>query len=191
MRIHRSRASTLVALTLLGGLAACGGDSNPAGPGAAPRPTPAPTPVTTTVRQGSFTGLLPNFLLPVVFSLSVGADLEAITDWTFATNDVDLILTRGNNPCDNGNNQVDFALCTVIASETSASAKPERLRLAGASAGTYTLYIGNVGPTTESLSYQILETHTPTAGNANTGVSSLTPPSELRVLRGRGWSAYK
>lgn len=186
MPLHLARrAACVVALVTLSGLGACGkrGGSSPTAP--APVPAP-PNPVTTTVREGSFTGLDPDFLLVVPFNLTVAGDLEAVADWTFASNDLDLFLTRGTNPCDNGNNQIDFDLCTILVAETGATTKPERLRAPGLTTGAYTLYIGNAGPDRESLSYLIMLTYTPRAG-APAGVSALRPTVEPFAVSGRPW----
>ncbi len=174
-----SVARALAALALLSALSACGGNSNPAGPGAAPRPTPAPTPVTTTVVENSFTGLEPDFVLSQTFTTTLSGDLQAVVDWTFASNDLDVLLVRGGgNPCLNPNDRIDFDICTVLVAASSTTTKPERLGMSGLSAGTYTLYIWNHGPSTESLSYQILLTFTPSASAPGAGVLSVPRLSE-------------
>lgn len=177
----RSSAIPMVAVALLV-LSGCG-DSSPSRPTPVPTPTPQPTPVTSTLRQGTFTGLEPNFLLSLPFNVGNIGDLSVQADWTFATNDLDLILTRGTNACANANNQVDFGLCTVVASETSVGPKPERMSVSGLPTGAYTLYIGNRGPERESLSYFVRLTFTPTAGAPDAGLSAVATPFEVGVAR--------
>lgn len=163
--------SLVVALTACGG-----GGSSPSAP-STPRPTPAPTPTTLVVRQNSFTGLDPDYLLVVPFTTTTRGDLEAVVDWTFATNDLDLILVAGTDPCSDGN-EVDFRTCTILVAQIDPTAKPERLRAPSLAAGTYTLYIGNHGPGEESLSYQILLTYTPgQAGTPAAGLSGHATPA--------------
>lgn len=177
----------IVAMPLLLALAGCGG-SNPSTPTPVATPTPRPTPVITTLRIGTFTGLEPDFLLALPFGVSVIGDLEATVDWTFAENDLDLILTRGNHACRTPDGFIDFRTCTVVTSATSLTNKPERLRLSGTPIGDYTLYVGNVGPGRESLSYQVLLTFTPSAGAApNTGLSAFGAPAPALERAARPW----
>ncbi len=158
-------AAVAVALT------GCGGGSSPSAP-STPRPTPAPTPTTIVVRQNSFTGLDPDFLLVVPFTTTTRGDLEAVADWTFATNNLDLVLVAGTNPCSTPDG-IDFSVCSILFAEVNPTTKPERLRAPSLAAGAYTLYIGNNGPGEESLSYQILLTYTPgQAGAPGPGLSS-------------------
>lgn len=163
---------TLAVLTLLA-LGGCGGGSSPSTPTPVPTPTPRPTPVTVTLVQNTFTGLEPNFLLSVPFVVTAIGDVEAMADWTFATNNLDLILTRGTHACRNADGRIDFRICTVVASETGDTNKPERLRVGALGTGNYTLYIGNAGTSRESLSYQISLTYTPSAAGPGAGVSAV------------------
>lgn len=186
MLLNRSFHAT-TALVLLSVLTACGGDSNPTGPGAAPRPTPAPTPVTTTLRQGTFTGLPSTWLLAVAFAPNFAGEVEAFVDWTFASNDVDLIVARGgSNPCRTSDGFIDFDICQVLATQAG-PAKPERMRIQLA-AGEYTLYIRNGGASEESLSYRILLTYTPSITGlpgASAGLASISRLSEPLAFRAR------
>lgn len=163
-----TEAVAALALLVLPG---CGG-SNPSTPTPVPTPTPRPTPVTVTLRQGTLTGLEPNFLLSVPFVVTAIGDVDAMADWTFAANNLDLILTRGTNACRNADSRVDFRICTVVASEFGTS-KPERLRIGALGTGDYTLYIGNAGPGRESLSYQVSLTYTPSAAGPGAGLSTV------------------
>ena len=102
------------------------GGATPA-PAPAPTPTPTPTPTpggTNVIGQGS-AGLPPLTLLSVPFSTSSAGTIGVTTDWTFATNDIDIFLAAGTNPCsvDQFNNQE----CQFLGSATSATTKPETL----------------------------------------------------------------
>lgn len=169
-------------------LTGCGGGSSPSAP-STPRPTPAPTPTTLVVRQSSYTGLKPDFLLIVPFSTTTRGDLEAVADWTFATNNLDLFLVAGTNPCSTPDG-IDFSACSVLVAEVNPSTKPERLRVPALAAGAYTLYIGNHGPGDESLSYQILLTYTPgQAGAPGAGLSSAAGAPALGPESVAAWRA--
>jgi hypothetical protein len=48
--------------------------------------------------------------------------------------------------------------CTVLGVTVSETAKPEKVNVSSAAAGTYTLFIENVGPGDESLSFQVVLT---------------------------------
>jgi hypothetical protein len=135
----------------------CGGgggcSDNPAGPGCQPSPIPTPSPlVTRVVSQGS-RSLETRFLTDVVFTTTASGTVGVEVNWTFASNDVDIYLTRGADPCTV--DAFNSGTCAFIASSESTSLKPERLTAAGLAAGTYTLYIGNLGPTDESVAYQV------------------------------------
>lgn len=166
------------------GLAGCG--DSPTVPTAVTTPPRTPTPVTITVAEGSYTGLEPGRGLAVSFQTNVLGDLDTAVDWTFATNNLDVVLARGINTCVTPANEVDFSLCTVVANEVSPTMKPERMRAAGLAAGAYTLYIGNFGTTNESLSYQSLLTYTPSAsepGGNVFGLPSGAPQPSLLPVR--------
>jgi hypothetical protein len=158
------RASRCVSLLVLASsLAACGGgNSSPSTP-STPAPTPVPAPVTTVIRQGSFSGLSAGFAVRLVpFTTPRSGKLEIIVDWTFARNDLDIYLFR--NDCTIEQLQADQ--CDPVVAADSETAKPERLVVESAAAGTYTAYVVNFGPDEESLSYQILLTSVGTASSS-------------------------
>ena len=117
------------------------------------------------VQSGSFTLLLgvpaanaagySNDVAFVPFSTNASGDLEAIVDWSFSSDDLDLSLFRGACTLQQAvNNQ-----CQLVANTSSTLAKPERLAVGGLPAGNYTLGISNLGDNTESGSYQIFLTN--------------------------------
>jgi hypothetical protein len=113
--------------------------------------------VTRVVSQGSGS-LGADTVAPVVFTTTAAGTVGIEVDWTFATNDVDLFLTRGAEPCtlETFNNRT----CGFITTAESTSTKPERLTAPGLAAGTYTLYVANFGDTDESVAYQVTLTST-------------------------------
>ena len=178
------RTSILAAgatLTLL--LAGCGSKdtgcgSNPTGPGCQPSPSPSPTArPAVVIDRGE--GSLPELtvLLRPVSTTETGA-FDATVDWTFAANDVDVFLARGNCSFE----QFVQDQCTIAAGSMSTTAKPERIRLANQPAGTYTLGVVNFGPGDESVAYQLV--FTPGTAAASTSDSAASAAA-ARPLKGR------
>ncbi len=163
------RTNGIVALSIFAALPmACGGGGGGGNITGNPPPTTQPPPVTTVIAEGSYSGLMSRNLLPVVFSSAQMGTLAATVDWTFATNNVEAYLVQGSNPCTVA--QFNAGTCSFVAVATSATAKPERLSAGGQPPGAYTLYIGNRGTRTESLSWQVTLT---TGGSAS---GSAVPP---------------
>ena len=86
---------------------------------------------------------------PPVPTSASGATLEASVDWTFASNPVAIGWARGD--CTQTPN------CEVI-SQNTGSAKPKMVTAVNLQAGLYSLFIANLGTTSESVSYQIYVT---------------------------------
>jgi hypothetical protein len=137
-----------------------------------PSPTPAPTPTTTStsvIGAGS-SSLAVLTLLSVPFTTTAAGTIGATVDWTFSTNDVDLYLTRGTDPCTA--EQFNNSTCPFLDSATSATTQPETVSVPDLTAGAYTLYIGNFGPTEESVGFQITLT-------TSSGASALSPAAPV------------
>ena len=119
-------------------------------------------------------------LLAVPFTTSAGGTIGATVDWTFSTNDVDLYLTLGTNPCTVA--QFNASQCPFLDSAESASTRPETVSAPDLAAGAYTLYIGNFGPTDESVGFQI--TLTTSSGAATLApVAGVAPAPATRGLK--------
>jgi hypothetical protein len=129
--------------------------------------------VTRVVSQGSGS-LEANVFSPVVFTTTAAGTVAIEVNWTFASNDVDIYLARGADPCseETFNNRT----CGFIATEESSSMKPEKLTVPGLAAGTYTLYVANFGDTDESVAYQVTLT--------STSASSVSSATTATVQRG-------
>lgn len=156
-------------------LSGCGSDG-PTKPKVDSSPTPPP-PVTDVIREGS--GSLGVLMLgSLSFNSPRAGKIDVIVDWTYTTNDVDVYLAKGSCTFD----QFIGRQCNVVAFSESTIAKPERITAANAGAGDYTLLIGNVGPTEESLSFQVLLTSTPGASSsaAKAGEQPKLEKSRLR-----------
>jgi hypothetical protein len=172
----------LFGAALVVSLAACGGSATDPDP--VPTPTPVPTPPPPmVVASGGGQPLEVDFVGRVPFTTSRTGNLDATVDWTYGTNDLDVILTRGDCSFD----QLMDMQCTVLVLSESETAKPEKVHADNAAAGTYTLFVANFGPGDESVSYQVVLTPT-TAGVAPPSASSrgaLTSPlGAKRPLRG-------
>jgi hypothetical protein len=137
--------------------------------------------VTTVLDEGGFSGLSPGNGVGGDFTTTRAGDLQIIVDWTFATNNLDLLLFRGECSPE----QFAASECDIAAVADSATAKPERVGLGNAPAGTYTIVVFNFGETEETISYQVLLT---TLGSAAEGIArSSTYGSAMawRSLRAR------
>jgi len=106
------------------------------------------------------------------FTVDAVGKLEVTVVWTYATNDIDLFLVKGT--CTE--EQLDNDACTFLATAVSETRKPERLSLASATTGLYTLYAVNWGPEDESAA--MLALLTPGASGAT--ASSVAGPQRLR-----------
>jgi len=147
-----SPASLCVAL-LLGGLAACGGNTPVTS--TSPPPTPTPAPVTRQIHDDAF-AVPSDSVVSDTFATTSSGTLEVTVDWTFASNDVDIFIARGNEPCtlETFNNRS----CGISATEESTTLKPEKLTIPNFAAGSYTLYVANFGARDESVACHIVLT---------------------------------
>lgn len=170
------RPRTLVAAVVCGLLPACGGNSVTA----PPPPPPPPAPVTTVIAEGSFNGLEPDAAVALALTTTRAGDLEFVVDWTFPTNDIGLLLFRGE--C--SEEQFLAEQCDIADIADSTTAKPERVGIAGAPVGTYTLVVANLGDTEESFSYQVLLTTVGSASEGSARPSSVIPAARWRLSRG-------
>ncbi len=151
------RLAAIAALALTAILPACGG-----GGGGGTTPTtlpPAPQPVRTQILSGPFSlaaadrnGFPDIGAGPVTIS-GLGT-VEIVADWTFASNDVDIIWYAGS--C--SSTQAIRDQCTILARTTSVSQKPERLTITNVAAGTYSVGLANYGSSSESGNYQVFLT---------------------------------
>jgi hypothetical protein len=171
--------SAVAASVWLAGLFGCGGGGvdHPGGPGTLP--TPPPPPVTHVVDQDSFV-VDSHAAAGDVFSITSTGTLGATVDWTFPTNDVDLFLVRGSNPC-TLQTFVDRS-CGFLSTAETVSAKPEKLSIANLAPGTYTLYVANFGETAEAVSCQIVLTTATGASGSVTSQAVGGPPIAKRRL---------
>ncbi len=148
---RQSLAAVCVAL-LFAGLTACGGSSNPV---TSTPPTTTPAPVTKLIHDDSF-AVGTKVVVPDTFATTSTGTLEVTVDWTFASNDVDIFVARGTEPCtlQTFNNRT----CGFVATEESLTMKPEKLTIPNLAAGSYTLYVANYGSSNESVSCHIVLT---------------------------------
>jgi hypothetical protein len=124
-----------------------------------PTPPPPPAPVTIVVAQGSLSGLEPGGAAMAPFTTDRSGTLEVVLDWTLASNNLDLVLTRGECTPE----QLVALECDVAAIASSATAKPETASIASADAGAYTLFVANRGASAETFSFEARLTTVPAA----------------------------
>jgi hypothetical protein len=151
-----SRKAVGALLVLVVGLYGCGG-----GGGSTPTPVSTPTPRTRSV-LGTFSfslvgvptaqsvGFAFDFLGQTV-TLGSAGDLDAVVDWTFASNNVNLYLT--SDTCTDA--QFKVVACAILRSTESASGKPKTLQMPGLASGNYKVWVVNLGNTAESGSVQV------------------------------------
>lgn len=145
-------------------LAGCGDDGSPT---AAPTPTPPPTPPPPrTVLDRRNVSVRAGFAVGEFFTTDRAGTLEAVVDYTFATSTMVVWVARGQCTADQfGANQCDYAASSFV------GAKPRRVSVTGAAAGTYTLIVGNGASQDESISYQVVLTPSAAAA-ANAGAGA-------------------
>jgi hypothetical protein len=145
----KKTATRFAALGLALSLAGCGSD----GPTTTtPTTTLAPAPTTTVILQGGAGDIGPRILYVLnPFTTAGAGTLDVTVDWTFPEDNVEVYLAQGTCTID----QVNQRTCPFAGLSESATAKPERLHIVNLAAGTYSLMIGNRGPQTETVSYQV------------------------------------
>jgi uncharacterized protein YfaP (DUF2135 family) len=97
-----------------------------------------------------------HFVHSLPFTTASTGRIDVVVDWTFATDDVFVVVATGNHTCFDGQ-FINFNICNVIASVRGAG-KPAKLSMPGQPAGVYTLYVDNIGPNTEAISWQVFVT---------------------------------
>jgi hypothetical protein len=154
--------SHLLAAALVTGLVACGGSdtvtNNPT-----PSPTPPPAPEIVSQQQGF--GIEVGVVSFANFATQRSGTVEAVVDWTFPANDLDVYVT----PATCSFEQLIADQCSVLGFSESVTAKPERVRITNVAAGNYILWVANAGPGDDRLSYQVILTANAVAAEAPTG----------------------
>jgi hypothetical protein len=177
MRIRRlARAAAVPAAALVLALAGCGGGGTVTPPTTLPPPTPPPPQV---VAQGNGFPLEAETIGFVTFTTTLPGALEATVDWTFAANDVDVLIARA--PC--SFEQLVADQCTVLAFATSETTKPEKARAEGTTPGSYVLFVVNFGPGDESVSFQVVLTPSAAAGGPPTASGRGAPAGPFALKR--------
>lgn len=139
-----------VMVALVGLTASCGGGS-PSRP--SPTPTPSLTPLPPVIVAERTGVALPNgFIAWLPFPTSRAGRLDATADWTLGTNNLDVYLVRGECNYD----QLAAGQCEVLVASESLTAKPETVRYESPAASTYTIFVNNLGPGDESVSFQVV-----------------------------------
>ena len=160
-------------------LSACG--DGPTKPEIDASPSPSPTPVTEVLVEGG--GALGQLMLgSLSFDTTKSGKLDVIVDWTDAANDVDVYLAKGSCSFD----QFVTAQCNMMAFSESTIAKPEKISASDMTPGAYTLLVGNIGPTDESVSFQVLLTSLPGASSSSAKAAGAAGQPKVAKGRARG-----
>jgi hypothetical protein len=146
----------------------CGNNSSPVAP--TPVATPAPAPVSETVFQSTFSDLLPTEVALGQFTTDKTGTIDATVDWTFAADGIDVFISSGLCTAE----QFNSGSCPFLAVSTTQGAKPKKLSISGASPGSYTIYVGNLGPNKES---GVVTVKLTTQASASTRAESLSKDS--------------
>lgn len=151
------RGLAVVALALALGLPACGGGggANVNGPS---NVVPPPAVQRQILGQGNWTAasspngsdLTGDSIALIAITLNANATLDAVVDWTFSSNDVEIGFYQGS--CNLNNLGTGNCANTLI--ESGRVSKPARISKSVA-AGSYTLIIANFGPGSESGTWQV------------------------------------
>ena len=167
-------------LALVVALGSCGGKSgppdcaeNPAGPGCVPTPPP---PIT--VAEGE-SALAFDDLLRVPFETTRTGTLKGTVQWKSPSNGILVIVTNGVCTFD----QLLAEQCALISTSVGTTPKPRKFSLSGRSAGPYTLFIGNIGPGEDSVSFQVELNATAGAAAAGAQATAASNPGTLDVKR--------
>lgn len=173
-------AGRALALALALVLPACGGgSSSPTQVTVPPPPTPQPIVRSTVVQSG---GSLPvDNLGRVAFTTSASGTLEVTVDWTFASNYIVVYVARGNCSFD----QFVADQCPIATLSETMTPKPRVLTVSGAAAGSYTVFVGNVGPTDESVAVQVVLITGPGFSAVPQSAMSTSPSQSHRFIEGR------
>lgn len=145
----------LIAIGSVALLAGCGGSSSPSSP-STPTPVPTPAPVKTLVTQGSSSNLAANHVHIVRFTTTSTGRIDSTVDWTLSSDSMRVVIATGSNTCFDGT-FINFSICNKV-SDIAGASKPTQTSLPGQPAGPYTLYIDNLGPNTEAVSWQVFVT---------------------------------
>ena len=156
----RGAAAALALMVVLPG---CGGGGSSGGGGNTNAPTTPAAPVRTQIAGGNFTvASVPDanragFAVDIAvgpISLAGAGTLEVVADWTFASNDIDIIVYSA--PCTS--QQAVRGQCPIANRTVSTTTKPERLTITGAPAGNFAVGFANYGNSAESGNYQVFLT---------------------------------
>jgi hypothetical protein len=149
----------------------CGTPTTPT----SPTPAPPPPPVRTVLLSTTFNSLPPHFVSFSTFQTPATGTLDATVDWTFAADAISVFIGPGG-VCTLA--QLNAGTCAFIASSQTTTPKPRVLTVPSAAAGTYTIYVFNGGPNTESGTVQVgLTTSTASAGVAGRAGVPGAPPA--------------
>jgi hypothetical protein len=140
---------------------ACGGSEGPTTPPATTPPTTLPAPSVVLQRSQPIEAL---YLWAWDFTTSRTGTIDITVDYTYASNVILVWVARGTCTFE----QFEAEQCTYAATSFTGGT-PRKVSVTGATAGTYTLIVGNLGPDDDSIAFQVVLT--PTASSGGVGAS--------------------
>lgn len=155
MNTSHARLRLAAGLALAALLPACGGGSTNPDPPVTPTATPAPT--TTVIFQSAFPPLEEFGYAVGDFAIPNSGSVRVTMDWTFASNDMDIIIFSGTTCTDF---EAYFTAgsapgCTVLGQDLDAVRKPAVVNFNVTQAQNARIFLFNLGPTSESGVVQI------------------------------------
>jgi hypothetical protein len=141
--------SSVLAGALLGGLAACGGDSSH-GPDPVP---PTPTPCTQSTLDSDAESIDAKTLIYFDFSVPNNGRLDTTLDWTFTTSQMGFYVVPANT-CTLA--EFNSRSCTFLVRSEASTVKPKKVSTPNFTAGNYRWIVGNFASVTESYSLQVV-----------------------------------
>jgi len=155
-------------------IVACG-SSNSSPAAATPVATPTPAPHKQLIQQGSYAGLDPRFIVEFPFSTTASGTLAVHVNWTHDEDQIAVYVTKGACSLD----QLNQRQCDFVATSETAKPKPIDISVPNVSSADYVLWVGTLGPHSESISYQLFLT----AGAASAEARSRVEPQLTGLFR--------
>jgi hypothetical protein len=148
MKLRLSVVSLAAALATASVLPGCGGGGSSGGVTA---PSGGGRQIVTQSNWTLVPGAWQSGDVSITGASSTKGTLDAVVEWTFATNDVDIYVTATACTPD----MFVLQRCAYAAKADSATTKPERVSFSVSGGDTYRVWVVNFGPTNESGTLEV------------------------------------